>query len=153
METKSNELQDTTFAGKIDALEATLATLPQVEMEVVHRFTPGLYIREIHIPAGTMLTSAEHKTEHPFVLSKGRIIVTSDNEGRLIYEAPFTGVTMPGTRRALYAETDVIWTTFHVTSETDVEKIGEQILAPHQNPLISEGQSLLPQWQKTLPNS
>lgn len=137
--------------SKLNELEAVLSELPKAELPVTHTFTPGIYIRQILIPAGTMLTSMEHKTEHPFVISQGRIIVTSDNEGQVVYEAPYTGITKPGTRRALYAETDVIWTTFHATEETDVEKIGEAILAPHENPLI-KGQPKLEQWKDSLPN-
>ena len=114
----------------LDELEVAMAELPQVDLNVVDRFTKGLYIRECHIPAGTMLTSMTHKTQHPFVISQGSIMVTSDNEGSMVYEAPYTGITEPNTRRALKAITDVVWTTFHVTDETDVTKIGEQILEP-----------------------
>ena len=89
-----------------------------------------MYIREIQIPAGTMLTSMTHKTQHPFVISQGSVKVTSDNEGSEIYEAPYTGITEPNTRRALHALTDVVWTTFHVTNETDVDKICKAILEP-----------------------
>lgn len=121
---------------------------PAVEMPVTHRFTPGMYIREIFIPAGTLLTSAIHKTEHPFVISKGRIAVISENEGRVIYEAPFTGITQPGTRRVLHAETDTIWTTFHATDETDVSKICLAILEPHVNPLLPE--DFTPAFRQTL---
>jgi hypothetical protein len=121
----------------IDQLEKTLVEdYPRAECPVIHRFTPGLYIREIHVPAGTLATSMEHLTEHPFVVSKGRIRVISETEGTVIYEAPHTGITPAGTRRVVYAETDVIWTTFHATTETDVDKIGAAILAPHENPLL-----------------
>ena len=84
-----------------------------------------------------MLTSMTHKTQHPFVISQGSVKVTSDNEGSIIYEAPYTGVTEPNTRRALHALTDVVWTTFHVTNETDVAKIAEEILEPKDMSLIS----------------
>lgn len=114
----------------LDDLEVALAQLPRVDLPVVHRFTEGMYIREIQIPAGTMLTSMTHKTQHPFVISQGSVKVTSDNEGSEIYEAPYTGITEPNTRRALHALTDVVWTTFHVTNETNVAKIAEQILEP-----------------------
>jgi hypothetical protein len=120
----------------IDQLEASMLSRPVVEMPVTHRFTPGMYIREIFIPAGTLLTSAIHKTEHPFVISKGRIAVISEIEGRVIYEAPFTGITQPGTRRVLHAETDTVWTTFHATGETDVSKICEALLDLRENPLL-----------------
>lgn len=137
----------------LDELEASIVAsdCPRVDCPIVHRFTPGLYIREITIPAGTLLTSMEHLLEHPFVISKGRIRVTSETEGSVIYEAPHTGITQPGTRRALFAETDVVWTTFHVTQETDVEKIGEAILAPHFNPLLEDNSPGLEQWRSSIP--
>ena len=134
-----NELKEKTSKDELlDDLEVALAHLPRVDLPVTHRFTDGLYIREIQIPAGTMLTSMVHKTQHPFVISQGSVKVTSDNEGSVIYEAPFTGITEPNTRRALHALTDVIWTTFHVTNETDVAKIGEEILEPKDMSRISE---------------
>ena len=137
----------------LDELEASLvhSGLPKAECPVTHRFTPGMYIREIFIPAGTLLTSMEHRYEHPFVISQGRIRVTSEKEGCVTYQAPHTGITQPGTRRALYAETDVIWTTFHVTEETDVEKIGQAILAPHFNPLLSDNDPALELWRESIP--
>ena len=132
--------------ARIDDLEAAMVSsdLPRVDCPIVHRFTPGLYIREIHIPAGTLLTSMEHLTEHPFVISKGRIRVTSPTEGSVTYQAPHCGITKPGTRRALFAEEDTIWTTFHATTETDVEKIGQAILAPYTGPA-------LPAWRDSIP--
>jgi len=141
-------------AQLLDELEVALARLPRVELPVTHRFTKGMYIREIQIPAGTMLTSMTHKTEHPFVISEGAIKVTSDNEGSVIYEAPYTGITKPNTRRALHALTDVVWTTFHVTDETDVEKICEQILEPHDTSHILEatGEDISLGYTHSLPN-
>jgi hypothetical protein len=148
------DLADPTATG-IDQLEAAMVDsgLPRVECPIVHRFTPGLYTREISIPAGTLLTSMEHKLEHPFVLSKGRIKVTSDTEGSVVYDAPHTGITQPGTRRALFAETDVVWTTFHVTDLTDVEAIGEAILAPHHNPFLANNDPALEAWRLSLPTT
>ena len=121
----------------IDDLELAMAKLPLLDLEVVNRFTDGMYIRELHIPAGTMVTTMTHKTQHPFVVSKGKILVTSDTEGSVTIEAPHTGITEPNTRRAAHALTDTIWTTFHVTNETDVAKIAEEILEPKDMSLIS----------------
>ena len=112
----------------LDELEVAMSTMPRAEIPVVNRFTKGMYIREVTIPEGTILTSMIHKTEHPFVVSKGSIMVTSDNEGSVVYEAPYTGITKPHTRRALRALTETVWTTFHVTNETDIDKICDEIL-------------------------
>ena len=121
------------FKSRLDALELAIAAQPQPDVPITHRFVPGLYIREMRLTAGMILTSMQHLTEHAFVLSDGMVMVTSETEGSVTYEAPFTGVTMAGTRRAMYAVTDVVWSTFHVTEETDVEKILEKIVAPNTN--------------------
>lgn len=103
------------------------------ECPVRHIFTPGLYAREIFMPAGTVVTSKIHKTEHPYVISQGVISVWSEDEGIEHLYAPHTGVTKPGTRRVLYAHTDTIWTTFHVSDETDLAKLEEQLIEPREN--------------------
>ena len=135
----------------LDDLEVALLQLPRVEIPITHRFTEGMYIREMRIPAGTMLTSMTHKTEHPFVISEGAIKISSDHEGSVILEAPYTGVTKPNTRRAGHALTDVVWTTFHATTETDVEKICEEILEPNNHAHLQlEGKKFIPQYKESL---
>ena len=127
-----------TFESELDRLEAAMQGHPPADCPVTHRFAPGLYIREIFIPAGTLLTSAIHKTEHPFVLAMGRIAVISETEGRVIYHAPHVGITTPGTRRALYAETDVVWVTIHKTDKTDLDEICAELIEDRANPLIPD---------------
>lgn len=126
------------FQSALDELEASMQGHPPANCPVEHRFTPGLYIREIFIPAGTLLTSATHKTEHPFVLAMGRIAVISENEGRVVYQAPYVGITKPNTRRALFAETDVIWVTIHKTDKTDLAEICADLIADRANPLLPQ---------------
>lgn len=139
--------------AKLDEIESLMTKYPPADIEVIHRFTPGLYIRECRIPAGTLLTSAIHRTEHPFVISQGLIEVRSENEGAVIYAAPHHGITKPGTRRVLFAVEDTIWTTFHVTEETDVAKIGAAIIQPHDNPLVAHDHPRLQQGWQSQPNN
>lgn len=135
-----------TFESELDRLEAAMQGHPPADCPVTHRFAPGLYIREIFIPAGTLLTSAIHKTEHPFVLAMGRIAVISETEGRVIYHAPHVGITTPGTRRALFAETDVVWVTIHKTDKTDLDEICAELIEDRPNPLLPNFQpAYLPQ--------
>jgi len=128
----------------IDQLEALLAAQEPAVMPVTHRWTPGLYIREILIPAGTIATSMEHKTEHPFVLSSGVVEVVDSHGTAQLLQAPHTGITLPGTRRALRALTDVVWTTFHVTDKQDVEQIADEILVPNPDPARNQWRNELP---------
>lgn len=121
----------------IDNAEAIIATGEPVEMPLTHRFTDGMYIREIFMPAGTLLTSKIHKTRHPFVVSKGKCIVYDGSKPETI-SAPYTGITEANTRRLLYIEEDTIWTTFHVTNKTDVDEIEKEIIKDHKNNLVDE---------------
>lgn len=104
--------------------------LETIDFPLVHRFTPGIYAREIFMPAGALVVSKIHLTEHPYVVSKGRISVWTESEGTQEIVAPFTGITKPGTRRLLIVHEDTIWTTFHATDKTDVNEIEREILMP-----------------------
>lgn len=123
----------------IDEVEEFLAAYPAVDCPLRHSFTPGLYIREVIIPAGTWLTSKIHRTEHPFVISKGKISVWVNGEITVL-EAPYQGITVPGTRRVLFAHEDTTWTTFHVNveDEQDLLKIEHRLIEPHDNPLLDD---------------
>lgn len=121
----------------VDEIEAgIIAKLPEVKLPLTHRFTPGLYTREIFMPKGTLVTSKIHKTEHPYVISMGIVSVWTEEDGVKTLSAPHTGITKPNTRRVIFVHEDCIWTTFHVTNETDVDKIEEQIIEKRDNPLL-----------------
>lgn len=112
---------------RMDDLEKQiLCSENQVEPPVLHYFTPGLYTREIYMERGTVIISKIHKTEHPFVISKGSAYVKKNDGNWELLEAPYTGITYPGTRRVLIIEEDCIWTTFHPTdlSPTDFTEEG-----------------------------
>jgi len=121
---------DLSRAGIADLVDRLRATDRVVEVPVQHRFTPGLYIREVMVPANTAVITHVHKTAHPFVVSKGRIFVWTKNGGVVFLEAPFTGITEPGTCRLAVASEDTVWTTFHPnpTNETDVEKLEKMLV-------------------------
>jgi len=124
-----------TKAAAVDALQLRLQELPQIDCPLVHRFTPGLYVREIFMPKGALIISKIHKTEHPFTVSKGHAAVWTEESGVVEIKAPFTGITKPGTRRILLIREDCIWTTYHPTQETDLERIEEQIILRSEKPL------------------
>jgi hypothetical protein len=107
----------------IDALEVAMLSSPDfipIDLPLEHRFTPGLYIRTIFMPAGTLLTSKIHKTEHPFCVTKGVVDVFDDDNGPVRITAPHMGVTKPGTRRVLRIIEDTVWTTYHPIGEMGI---------------------------------
>lgn len=131
-----NNITDT--RQKMDIFEAENARLPQVECPLVHRFSDGMYIREIHMPAGIIVTSRTHKTEHPFVISKGVVEVIKEDGSRETLQAPYTGITKAGTRRILLVHSDTVWSTFHITAKTDPVEIEDEITYM-ENDMLPEG--------------
>lgn len=111
------------YSQAIDLLEIETARVPQVDCHTIHRFAGGVYIRETSAPAGTLVTTKIHLTEHPFMILKGDVTVWTEDGGAIRLKAPFCGVTQPGTRRVAYVHEDTVWVTFHATEDTDVERI------------------------------
>ncbi len=101
-----------------------------------HSFAPGVYVREIFIPKGSMLTGKIHRHEHPNFLMSGEVIVVTEHGGREHLKAPLSMISKAGTKRAVYALEDTVWITVHVTNETDLEKIEDYVIAPTYQALL-----------------
>ena len=96
--------------------------------KITHYFAPGMYAREMWIPADCLITGKIHLTEHLNVLSQGMVSVSNNGES-ITLEAPYTYVSPVGTKRAIYAHEDSTWTTFHATDLTDIDEIEDQTIA------------------------
>lgn len=94
-----------------------------------HHFAPGMYSRELHIPAGQVLTGKMHRHAHMNFLMEGEITVWVNGGMRRLC-APYAFVSQPYTKRVGYAHTDVIWVTVHATNETDLAKIEAEVIVP-----------------------
>ena len=88
-------------------------TTEQTELPLKHSFAPGVYAREMEIPAGTLLIGKIHKHRHHNFLMKGSIIVLTETNGVELLQAPLMIVSEEGTQRIGYAVTDTVWTTIH----------------------------------------
>lgn len=115
-----------TMRQKVAALEAAVSALPQVACPVRHYFAPGLYAREMTIPAGTVVTGAVHKTENLIVVSMGRLRIVTDTGIREV-SAGETITCKAGMKNAVVALEDSRWTNFlpNPTNEADPDKLTE----------------------------
>lgn len=123
---------------RLDEVQAALAALPQQEVPVQHRFTPGVYTREVFMPAGIRIVSKIHKTRHQFIISEGAALVRDKDGPWVLFTAFYHGVTEPGTRRELFVVNDCRWTTIHPGPWQTVEEAEKDIIEPHQNNLLTE---------------
>lgn len=105
------------------------AELPPVECPLQHTFIDGVYLRTIFIEAGTVVVGKIHKHRHANILSQGEVSVMTEEGGLERLKGPLTMVSPAGCKRAVYAHTDTTWTTIHATSETDLDKIEDWVIA------------------------
>lgn len=111
------------------ALQGSMGGLPEAECPLQHVFAPGAYARTIFISAGTVIVGKIHKHKHLNILSQGEVRVLTESGGVEALRGPLTMVSPPGTKRAVYAVTNVVWTTIHLTHETDLAKIEDETIA------------------------
>ena len=121
---------------KISAIEEILKNAPQVELPVKHHFSKGVYGREMPIPSGTLLVGKIHKHQTMNVISKGKLSVLSQ-DGIMHLQAPHTFVSTPGAKRVIYAHEDSVWTCFHGTEETEIEKIESEFIAKDYTEVVA----------------
>ena len=97
---------------------------PQVECPVTHNFAPDIYIREIFMPADTVVIGHKHLTEHFNVILKGKCRVMI---GDVVEEltAPCTFVSGAGSQKIVNVLEDCIWQTVHsnTDNENDIETL------------------------------
>lgn len=92
-----------------------LGDMAPAKMILRHLYPKGLYVREIFMPAGTLLVTRIHLEQHPFFISKGIVSVWDKTWATLF--AAHTDITQPGTRRILYVHEDCIWSTVHLNPD------------------------------------
>lgn len=111
---------------KIQAFERKFLQMEQVDCPVVHKFGPGVYIREVSLPAGACIIGHYHKHPHMSTMLKGRMSLINENGTFTSVSAPFTIFCPPGRKMAIIHE-DVVWQNIYATDVTDVEKLEEAL--------------------------
>jgi hypothetical protein len=125
-------------------LEAEIAKLPQVEFPLRHFFAKGLYIREISIPAGHVLTGYIHTQECVTTLAKGRVLMTEGEEMKEL-TAPHTGSYAAGTKKAIFAIEDAVWIDSYANpdDERDLEVLHDRYTAKSHREYLTRTNLLL----------
>lgn len=98
-----------TTRERVNALEKALLEVPQVDCPIRHHFAPGVYAREITIPAGTVVVGAIHKTDNLVIVSMGRLRIVTD-DGTTEVRAGDTFTCKAGAKNAMFALEDARWT-------------------------------------------
>ena len=107
---------------KVEAILPQLKAMPQVDCQEKHYFGPSLYIKEVTMPAGSVIIGKPHKVEHMCVMLQGKMLLIAEDGTKKELKAPITFVGSPGRKVAYILETTV-FQNIYATNETDVEKL------------------------------
>jgi hypothetical protein len=123
-EAKSHNIVD---PAKIEQVESHLLDLPQVECPVVHHFGPGIYIREVTLPAGTLAIGHAQRFDHLNIMLTGAVAMVGDDGQTKVLRAPMIFVGKPGRKLGYVLET-CIWQNVYATDERDIDKLESMFL-------------------------
>ena len=124
------------WAEKLAYLAHTLT--PRMERPVdetcpvKHSFEPGMYVREMFIPADTLFIGRPHRHGHRCELISGSVIHMAE-DGNVVRRAPFEVHTAPGYQMVLRAVTDVVGRTYHPNPTESRDVAALELDAFHEN--------------------
>ena len=130
---------------KIQKLQEAMLPMQSEQPEPRHFFAPGMYLRELVVPAGMLMVGKIHKHEHFLLVLKGRAEVISEF-GRMVVEAGHISISPAGVKRVVLALEDTQFVTVHVNKDDsqdlaviEAEHIDAEILgltAPTQQEVL-----------------
>lgn len=109
------ELAECTTVDQLEraAFEAQLAgEFAPVEVPVTHTHVPGVYYREVVMPAGAIVIGKKHLGRHLNFVLEGSALVSMNGEMFQI-QAPARFISEPGTRKVLLILEDCRFGTVH----------------------------------------
>ena len=142
----SSELVENPAPTRDQIIRLQEAMLPQQceQPEPTHFFAPGMYLRELTVPAGMLLVGKTHKHAHFLVVTKGRAEVISEF-GRTVVEPGHISVSQAGVKRVVLALEDTQFITVHLNpsdtqdlSVVEAEHIEPEVLGLSASPAQGE---------------
>tara|TARA_R110001606_G_C15196264_1_gene631155 strand:- start:380 stop:859 length:480 start_codon:yes stop_codon:yes gene_type:complete len=138
MEDKSTEVSN--FTKRLQEFQTTVIANNDLEnvfgdgesfvdnehIPITHNFSDQLYMRQMCMPAESIVVSAVHHTDHFWFLMKGKILVTTDGI-TVEHTAPCYEISIKGAKRLIYCVEDCIFINVHKnpTNTKDMNKVEE----------------------------
>jgi hypothetical protein len=117
------------FEELVSSSEESLGdNMLNVVMPVEHNFTEKQYIREFRAPAGHVIVSKIHNTNHPLFLLEGDVTII-EKSGKRRMTAPTFSITEVGTKRVVFVHEDCYFVTVHPAESTTLFDVEEEVMA------------------------
>ena len=112
-----DDLPALSWEEKVAILAYRTSLLAQNPAPVTHTVSERLYMREIKIPAGTLVVGRKHLKGHTLFLVSGSAVVIT-NEGRFTFRAPAMYTSAAGDYTVAYTLSDTVCRTLHPDPST-----------------------------------
>jgi hypothetical protein len=142
------------FYDQSETVIQSLLQEEQIPCPLIHRFGAGMYIREAHYPAGSVIIGHKHRLPQLNIFVKGRLKMLNPDGTVTEMVAPMTFIGDPGRKFAVMLE-DVIWQNVWPTNKTDIDEVEADCYDMpqfHFDRLVSNAPKALPGPQSSLPD-
>lgn len=112
-------------------LEKEMLDMPQADCPVAHHFGPGIYIREVTLPAGIFAVGHAQRFDHLNIMLTGKVAIVDGDQVRVL-EAPLIFTGKPG-RKVGYVLETCVWQNVYATNETDIDTLEAHYLDKSEN--------------------
>jgi hypothetical protein len=126
---------------RVQALQDIMRSMPQYAPPTEHMFHGGMYCRQVWRPAGCTIVGKIHKKEHFYLIVSGTVAITTD-EGVKSVTGPTLLCSKPGTKRAVYAETDALCMTFHVVDAKTIDDAEQELVEEDDSSMFTLGNKI-----------
>lgn len=123
--------------GRNAEFERRLLKMPQAECPLSHHFGPGVYVREVTIPAGAMAIGHHQKLPHLNILIKGAVLMLGEDGEQREVRAPLIFEGKPG-RKVGVALEDTVWLNVYAAEERDIEVLEARFIEKSQQWLAAD---------------
>lgn len=130
-QTQINETIRSVAREDIVALQKAMVPVQCELPEPIHRFAPGIYMRELTVPAGMLIVGKIHRHEHFVMVLSGVAIIRSEF-GDAVVTPGYIAMSPAGVKRVVLAVTDTRFITIH-RNPSDTQDLAE-IEAEHMEP-------------------
>lgn len=113
-----------------EKLEEAMLQLPQVSVPVKHHFGPGVYMREITMPAGAWAMGHAHRHDCVNIVISGKASMMGEDGRVVVLEGPKTFLSKAFQRKLGFIHEDLTHITVHPNPDDvrDLDKLEEMLL-------------------------
>lgn len=98
--------------AQIVELQNAMAPIQCELPDPLHRFAPGMYMRELLVPAGMLIVGKIHRHDHFLMVLSGVAIIKSEFGDDVVHPG-YIAVSKAGVKRIVLAITDTRFITIH----------------------------------------